>query len=328
MDIFVQVLEAFAVGDAMGMPTEFMTLEVIRNRFGLVDHLIDPSCSLIHRNLKKGQVTDDTEQVLYLIETFYRKGAITTGTVVEALCRWIEETHAEERGYVGPNTLRALREIQAGRNPEEAGKGGTTCGAAMRVLAPVLCAGNDEERLKEAVWACSVPTHNTNIALEAAMGLGFGLHVAVTGASFEEIISSILGGARVGRKMSSVNLVGASTEARIRYALDEISNCRSAEDVMSFVYNVIGTSMESNEVVPAAVSIFAYAKGDVWLAIRMGASVGGDTDTIAAIAGALSCLYNRGHNIPSEVLEEVISVNRLDLRKFAEMAWKVRHERP
>jgi len=96
---------------------------------------------------------------------------------------------------------------------------------------------------------------------------------------------------------------------------------------MSFVYNVIGTNMESNEVVPAAVSIFAYAKGDVWLAIRMGASIGGDTDTIAAIAGALSCLYNRGHNIPDEILEEVISVNGLDLRGFAKMAWKMRGEK-
>jgi len=327
MDVLLRALEAFAVGDAMGMPTEFMTLEMIHNRFGLIDHLIDPSCSFIHKNLKKGQITDDTEQVLYLIETFYKKGSITIGAVVEALCRWIEETHAEKKGYVGPNTSKALKKIRAGENPEEAGKGGTTCGAAMRVLAPVLCVGDDEEKLKEAVWVCSIPTHNTNLALEAAMSLGFGFYAAVAGASFREIINSILEGARVGKEMSNVRFAGASTGTRIRYALDEISNSRSVEEAMSFVYNVIGTNMESNEVVPAAVSIFAYAKGDVWLAIRMGASIGGDTDTIAAIAGALSCLYNRGHNIPDEILEEVISVNGLDLRRFAKMAWKMRGEK-
>jgi len=44
-DLVKQVLEAFAVGDAMGMPTEFMTLEEIREKFGIVDALLDPSVS-------------------------------------------------------------------------------------------------------------------------------------------------------------------------------------------------------------------------------------------------------------------------------------------
>lgn len=320
MHIFQQVLEAFAVGDAMGMPTEFMTLRMIRDRFGFIDTLIDPSNSLIHKNLKKGQITDDTEQVLYLLETFYEKRGVTVEGTVEGLCRWIEETHAEERGYIGPSSLKALRKIQAGENPEDAGTGGTTCGAAMRVLAPVLSVekGNKEE-LRDAIRACSIPTHNTNIALEAAVGLGFGFHAAITGASFDEIIESILEGAKIGREISGNEFVGASTGERVRYALSKIRDCHSPEEAMSFIYDVIGTTMESNEVVPAAVSIFAYAKGDTWLSIRMGASIGGDTDTIAAISGALSCLYNKGHNIPHEVVEEVIRVNNLNLEEYAKM---------
>jgi ADP-ribosylglycohydrolase len=318
--IFKQVLEAFAVGDAMGMPTEFMTLKMIRNRFGLIDTLIDPSVSLIHKNLKKGQITDDTEQVLYLLETFYEKKGVTVEGTVEGICRWIEETHADEKGYIGPSSLKALKKIQDGENPEKAGTGGTTCGAAMRVLAPALSVemGN-KEKLKEAIHACSIPTHNTNIALEAAMSLGFGFHTAVMGASFDEILESILEGAKIGREISGNEFVGASTGERIRYALDKISNLHSPEEVMSFIYDVIGTNMESNEVVPAAVSIFAYARDDTWLSIRIGASIGGDTDTIAAISGALSCLYSRGHNIPNEVVEEVLRINNLNLERYAKM---------
>jgi len=51
----------------------------------------------------------------------------------------------------------------------------------------------------------------------------------------------------------------------------------------------------------------------VWLALRMGASVGGDTDTIAALSGALCAAYAGGHNIPGPILEEALRVNNLDL---------------
>ncbi|OQX57244.1 MAG: hypothetical protein B5M49_04255, partial [Thermotoga sp. 4484_232] len=78
----------------------------------------------------------------------------------------------------------------------------------MRALAPAFSVRRgDVETLKEAVWSCSVPTHNTNIAMEAAMALGFGYHVALMGASLEEIIEAILEGAEIGRRMSDNELV-------------------------------------------------------------------------------------------------------------------------
>ncbi|MBA7635202.1 hypothetical protein ES703_42803 [subsurface metagenome] len=169
VELFERALEAFAVGDALGMPTEFMTHEAIKSKFGLVEKLLDPSVSPIHPNLKKGQITDDTEQNLYLIETYYR--------------------------------------------------------------------------------SCSLPTHNTNI--------------------------------------------GASSGERIRYFLKGMKILKSTEEALSFIYNVVGTSMESNEVVPASIAVFAYAREDVWLSLKMGASCGGDTDTIAAIAGLLSSILRR-----------------------------------
>lgn len=320
VETFMQVLEAFAVGDAMGMPTEFMTLEEIRQKFGIVDTLLDPCVSPIHNNLRRGKITDDTEQVLYLIETFHQRRGISVEATVEGLCLWIEETHADEKGYVGPSTLKALREIQAGRNPREVNSDGTTCGAAMRALVPALCVERgDLEQLKKAVWACSVPTHDSSIALEAAMAISFGYHFAALGADFSEIVGAILDGAEIGRKMSENQFVGAYTRDRVELSLEKLKEFRSHEELLDFVYRVIGTTMESNEVVPAAITIFAYSKEDVWLAIQLGASVGGDTDTIAAIAGALSCLYAGRHNIPREIVDEVIRINRLDLSRYAEM---------
>ena len=60
---------------------------------------------------------------------------------------------------------------------------------------------------------------------------------------------------------------------------------------------------------------------DTWLCLRMGASVGGDTDTIAALAGTLSAAtraaMGKSHNIPAEILDEVLAANSLDLASIA-----------
>ena len=72
----------------------------------------------------------------------------------------------------------------------------------------------------------------------------------------------------------------------------------------------------ANEVAPAIIGVFAWAKDDVWLAVRAGASLGGDTDTIAAIAGVLSALYAGKLNIPEKIIEMIVDANNLDLDKF------------
>ena len=61
------LLEAFAVGDAVGMATEFMTRREIVERFDMVSGLTEPALSKNHGDLRRGQVTDDTEQVLCLL---------------------------------------------------------------------------------------------------------------------------------------------------------------------------------------------------------------------------------------------------------------------
>ena len=53
------------------------------------------------------------------------------------------------------------------------------------------------------------------------------------------------------------------------------------------VYALVGTSLASQESVPAAFAVLAASPDDPWLACRMAASLGGDCDTIAAMAGAI-----------------------------------------
>lgn len=319
VEIYKSILESLAVGDALGMPTEFMSREKIKKEFGLVDHLIDPKLSIIHKELNFAQITDDTEQNLYLIKAYCEDGKISVENTVAALMKWIDEKKAIELGYIGPSSKRALNEISEGVSPEIAGKGGTTCGAPMRVISAALCSSGDYKNLENNIYNCTVPTHNTNLAMESAFCIGFALKAAIDGLSFNEIIKKSFKGAVIGRKKSSYDYIGASCREKAEVLIKEIEKSKAIEEVLNKIYYLNGTTMEANEITAAVLGIFSYAKKDVWKAITLGASVGGDTDTIAAIVGVLCCAYAKKHNIPSEILNKVIESNNLNLDEYAEL---------
>ena len=61
------------------------------------------------------------------------------------------------------------------------------------------------------------------------------------------------------------------------------------------------------------------AKGkDVFGALKLCASLGGDTDTVGALTGALCAAYAGGHNIPEKLIQTVVEKNQLDLAEVAE----------
>ena len=316
-ELFTKVLEALAVGDARGMPTEFMTRNAIKEKFGYVDRLLDPSLSKIHTDLQPYTVTDDTEQNLYLIEQYCIDGYVSVKNTTETLLRWIKETDAKGKGYIGPSSLKALQGIERGEDPHSAGKEGVTCGAPMRVLAPVLC--TTRKNLVDAVYQCCIPTHNTNLAIEAAMSLSFAMHTALVGGDRNAIIESSLEGAVIGSGMSEYVHVGPSTGKRIEALLPRIAKITKIDDLLDFLYNVNGTGLGANEVVPSVIAIFSFTAEDVWSAICAGSSIGGDTDTIAALSGALSALFRKDHNIPSGILDKIMAANRLPIERCSSL---------
>lgn len=306
---FFAVWQAFAVGDALGMPTEFMTPEDIRKEVGgLPKGLIPAKLSYNHGDLPTGSVTDDTEQNLYLYAEALRRGGMTPEGTVASLKAWINETDAEKKRYIGPSSLKALRSIEEGVAPEEAGMGGTTCGGMMRTLAAWLWnTQQTEEELAESIRVSLVPTHNTSEALEAAGAYGFALRAAWLGADMDGIFEAAVRGgeslmARAPYRACAPSSVARLLEAR-RLQLD-------GEELSRKLFYEWGTGLPSADVCGACFALFAFAGKDVWLAIRMAAVLGGDTDTIAALAGALCAAYADGHNIPEAVTAAVMDVNR------------------
>ncbi|MDR3247641.1 MAG: ADP-ribosylglycohydrolase family protein [Treponema sp.] len=313
----VPLLEAFSVGDALGMPTEFMTRESIAREFGIVSDFLPHERSAHHGNLREGSVTDDTEQNLWLLAAYCEAGTISVPVTVAALRRWITETGAVSKQYIGPSSLKALEAINRGTPPEEAGRGGTTCGGIMRTLAPVLCSWSEGLTFTGAasrIRDCLLPTHNTSQALEAAGAYGAALMAALDHQDRNSIITAALEGARHGRSLAPWEACAASSMGRISFLWKYLDSHKpEEEELLDLLYAVLGTGLESADVCAAVFGLFLFCAGDVWRALRLAASLGGDTDTIAALTGALCAAYQGGHNIPTPLVAKVKDVNHLDL---------------
>ena len=317
-EIVKSVLESLAVGDAVGMPTEFMTRQQIRERFGRINGLIPPEQSLTHNNLKFASVTDDTEQNIYLIKEYCKNRRIDVRETALCLLRWAKETDAEGKRYIGPSSLKALKLIEEGADPYKTGINGTTCGGIMRTPAAVLCTPEkDMASLVNNVLNCLIPTHNTSTALEASMAYAFAFKKAFEDASLDEIIAAALSGAEKGMENAPYRMCAASSADRIRYLQKILQDFDNEDELLDFLYSIYGTGLESEDICPAVFGIFLYAKGDVWLAIKLSASLGGDTDTIASLAAALCCAFAKGHNIPRDVLSYVTYENNLDFKALS-----------
>ena len=306
------IFTALAVGDAVGMPTEFMTrLEICAQFPSLLPGLVDTKLSRHHADLPTASVTDDTEQNLYLYRLYRASGRVDAKETAATLLRWAEETNAEQKRYIGPSSLAALNAIRAGAPVEEAGKRGTTCGGIMRTPAAVLYRKHtSDDDLARDIFACLLSTHNTSEALEAAGAYGFGLRAALDGGSRKEILAEAIRGANRLIVLAPEINCAPSSAVRVK-AMYSLAATHSPDHLLDTLYSLYGTGLPSADVCGAVFAIFFSAREDVWKAIRMGASIGGDTDTIASLAGALCCAFAGGHNIPDAVIDSVFSNNAI-----------------
>lgn len=315
----VAMLEAFAVGDALGMPTEFMTRNEIVSTLGMVTDLVDSNLSAHHSDLSKGTVTDDTEQTLILLERYLQEG-VTVGSTVEALLFWIEDSDAVSKRFIGPSSLKALRSIQEGADPKEAGKGGTTCGGLMRILAPVLYAaalGADKPEMLEIVVTSLMPTHHTSQALEASCAYASAIYAALEGGSVDQIVEAALEGGEYGMDVAPYKACGASSVGRLIFVREYLKTNPSDDKLLDFLFSVLGTGLESADVFSAVFALFLAHPGDTFKVLCLAASVGGDTDTIAALVGALSRAYAPDSKIPPSILNTVTEANNLSLESLS-----------
>ena len=106
----------------------------------------------------------------------------------------------------------------------------------------------------------------------------------------------------------------ASSAARIREAASWGRLPR--KELFHRLYDLWGTGLPSADVCGAVFALFLATEGSAYTAISLGASLGGDTDTIAALAGALTAAQAGYTDIPDHVTEPVRAVNGDILRRL------------
>jgi ADP-ribosylglycohydrolase len=313
------LLEALAVGDSFAKVTEFASRDQIKAAYRSIESLLSPEEALSHKDMRYAQVTDDTEQNFFLLQDYCRNPDITPEIASASLIRWYEEAEDPEK-YIGPSSRKAILAIRDGADLYRAGSGGTSCGGIMRVPAAFLCS-TDPVSLHDNIISTLLPTHNTNIAMEAAMGYGHALFAASINHSIEDIIQAALVGCDIGRRISTENMDKAcapSCKARIPILLHHLPQFVNEEELLDFLFYVFGTTISSCDVFTATLALFLWSKTDVSLAIRLAAMLGGDTDTISCLAAFLCCCYAKGHNLPENMVQTVVAANHLDLEDLSQ----------
>lgn len=319
-----------ALGDAMGMPTQLLSPAAISSEYGFVDHFLAPTDDHpVSKGLKAGAVTDDTEQTLLLGSVLLgSQGGFDHHAWVNALIGWEDDIRARG-GYdlLGPSTKRAIDAINRGISPEEAGRYGDTNGAAMRI-APVGIVFTAEPLpgLVRAVAETCRATHNTSIAISAAAAVATVISHGIDGMGWREAIGHAVEAARLGEREGHW-VAGGSVAARIEWALDLVDGCEPDEAIRR-IFDRVGTSVASQESVPAAFAVLKLAEGDAWKAAVIAANLGGDTDTIGAIAGSMAGACAGYGKLPAERLEGLVGVDAAEVRRLAEALVDARNALP
>ena len=117
---------------------------------------------------------------------------------------------------------------------------------------------------------------------------------------------------------------GGEIAARIRWARQWM-RALDADAVPDAVSQVIGTSVASQESVVAAFALAEVLGDDPAAALRLAAELGGDTDTVAAICGAMLGAVHGVGGIPADLVDTVLRVNRLDLGPLVDELLALRH---
>jgi ADP-ribosylglycohydrolase len=309
-------LYGLAIGDALGMPTQSRSRAGIVARYGTLLSGFEPGPPdhPLAAGLPAGTVTDDTEQAVLLARLIVKGGGTPDpAELASQLLAWEESMRARgSLDLLGPSTRRALTAAGAGAGTEDTGRSGTTNGAAMRITpVGVATPSGDPGLLVDRVVAASRVTHNTGIALAGAAAVAAAVSAGVDGATVPEAVA--LAPAAAARAATRGHwAAGADVASRIAWAAGLVAGL-ALEQAMDVVYRLVGTSLATQESVPAAFAVATASPQDPWLACRVAASLGGDSDTIAAMTGAICGACHGVESFPESARSTVTRVNPRDL---------------
>lgn len=305
-------LTAAGIGDAIGAPSEAMSRDEITAKYGgRITTFLDGSTNTYALGNEIGEVTDDASQMYEMALAVIRTGGeLTVEAAASAILNWSKNFPRYYPRNAGPTTRYVIQELLAGRDPVEVGlmgmeyNRGTSNGAAMRIAAAGLVhPGNWEKTAQIAIISCR-PSHGTQHAFSGACAIACGISEAITeNAQLSNILRACLYGADIGQRIgeeTARRACGVNTRMQILKAINIAYDCSTMEQAELRLEQEIGNDGSIQNSVATSIGLFLAADGDPVKTVLGGANIGGDTDTIACIAGSLAGAYKGYSSIPSD----------------------------
>lgn len=320
-----------ASGDAFGMPAELWPLQQVRDYFGWIDRFLPgPAENLAAAGFVAGEYTDDTQQAVALMDALIAaNGRVEPERIAYNIMLWAERVDAFNKNILGPTSKAVLLALRAGTPVADIPANGVTNGAAMRV-SPLGCLlpTDDLPAFIQAVRLACSPTHKADIAIAGAFAVAWAVSRAVEGADWATIKQELP--TRVEYvQQQQITTFSPSLSRRILFALDIVDRVRPLPDVeaLTELYHSIGAGMDNIESIPMTFALVELAQGDPQHCALLAANLGGDTDTIGAMAVSI-CGALRGIDaFPATWITTINHVNQIDFQPYAVALAALRNQR-
>jgi poly(ADP-ribose) glycohydrolase ARH3 len=252
---------------------------------------------LLEARLGTGAYTDDTEMMIAIAESLVDN----SGFDGEDMGNKFVENLNLDRGY-GAGTVQALNNIKAGTSWEKAGEhtfgnGSFGNGSAMRIAPIGLFYHTDYGELKEKAKASSLITHAHLLGkLGATMQA-----LAVAYATNQKPNLDFPVQDCLNCLSDSLDLIGTKYEDKLNIIKKFLKNDPSKREVVK----ELGSDTRSFNSVPTAVYSFLAHPNNFVEAVTYAINLGGDTDTLGAMTGAIAGSYHGLNSIPQKWLDKL-----------------------
>jgi len=313
-DHFEGCFFGLAVGDALGYPTEFLSYEEIKRKYGELGIFELPAPVALH--------SDDTQMSLAVSAALLKSGGDDLNSFMQALTEqfllWFRSP--ENDRAPGNTSIKACQNLESGIGWPTSGiiisKG---CGANMRVAPVGLVWARHPDRLRLYARASAVITHGHPAALVAAEVTAFCVSWAVEKISPLEYLDRIAALERTSceswpETLGEIWARGHYDDPRtylaegwkqLRQALDRVP--KAVDENPPDLCEIVGGGWVAEEALACALACILASPNDYAGIVRRGANNSGDSDSIASIAGAIAGAYLGVEAIPREWRKRVES---------------------
>jgi len=281
-----------AIGDALGVPVEF------NDRSKLEKNPVTDMRGYGTYSVPAGAWSDDTSMTLCLLESLGRLGKVDYNDIMKNFLKWMknsEFTPTDKIFDIGITTREALFNYEDGITPLSCGgaeEGNNGNGSLMRIspIALYLYAKSGDNLTDEDLKT----THNisklTHAHARSQMGCGIYVYIAVEILAGKKLYEAIKSGVEKARNFYKQQ-AEFTAELEVYGRIWDIDKFAKLKD-----YNIKSTGYVVYSLEAAVWCLLTtdnYAE-----CVLKAVNLGGDTDTIGAIAGGLAGLYYGLDNIP------------------------------